>query len=198
MDEVSKYRLTGAVIWLLLLLILVPGWYSHPVNFQPLGHQVESTTAERPLVEHVYELPLQSQQKPVEIHRQPLTNQQAIKTRALSATLSEPNKETYIAPRQKAPKIMPDKSVKSVNTVNDDKSNQKQWIVRITAYKDIKKANQLLGRLETNYEVWIKEFKKSEIYSVRTGPYITKAKAEQDKRKLDKMLRTNAEVVQLN
>jgi cell division septation protein DedD len=73
-----------------------------------------------------------------------------------------------------------------------------QWLVRITAYKDITAANDLLGRLESNYPVWIKEFKKSGTYSVRTGPYLSKAKAEQDKRKLDKMLRTNAEVVQLN
>ncbi len=31
----SQYRLIGAVVWLVLLVIVVPIWYSNPVNFQP-------------------------------------------------------------------------------------------------------------------------------------------------------------------
>ncbi len=33
--QVSKYRLTGAFVWLGLLVIIVPIWYSNPVNFDP-------------------------------------------------------------------------------------------------------------------------------------------------------------------
>ena len=39
--------------------------------------------------------------------------------------------------------------------------------------------------------------KKTKMYSVRTGPYLSQAKADKDKEKLDKMLHTNGEVVQL-
>ncbi len=198
MDEVSKYRLTGAVIWLLLLVVVVPGWYSHPVNFQPLGHQVELIKGERPLVEHVYELPVQTRQKQVEVQSTPVTNQQAVITPALNSSPSATDKSVDVAPRQIANQVTSEKKTESVSAVKMDKHTPPQWIVKVTAYKDIKKANHLLGRLESNYEVSIKEFKKTATYSVRTGPYFSKAKAEQDKQKLDKMLRTNAEVVQLN
>ncbi len=186
MDNLSKYRLTGAFLWLLLLVILVPSWYSNPVNFHPEGHQSISTKGEHPLVEHIYELPVQAVQKQAEVKSRPLVNSQAT------------DKDAVVKPIQVSQnRITDNKSV-----ANDSKKIEQpislQWLVRITAYKDIKSANDLLGRLESNYAVWIKEFKKSGTYSVRTGPYLSKAKAEQDKRKLDKMLRTNAEVVQLN
>lgn len=198
MDEVSKYRLTGAAIWLLLLVVVVPGWYSHPVNFQPLGHQVDLIKGERPLVEHVYELPVQTQQKQAEVQTAPVANQQAVKTPALNSSPSAVDKAADVTSRQKVDKVASEKKSESVKPVNIDKPTPPQWIVKVTAYKDIRKANHLLGRLESSYEVWIKEFSRSGTYSVRTGPYFSKAKAEQDKQKLDKMLRTNAEVVQLN
>lgn len=34
MDEITKYRITGAIIWLALLIIIVPSWYSFPVDYQ--------------------------------------------------------------------------------------------------------------------------------------------------------------------
>ena len=198
MDEVSKYRLTGAFLWLLLLVILVPSWYGSPVNFQPAGHQEINTKGERPLVEHIYELPVQTVQNQAEVKSNPVANNQ------LSGR-SDPLIESHTSVQSSVVKSMPvsaDIMVEKKSVTNDSKkmsqSTSLQWIVRITAYKDIKKANHLLGRLESNYEVSIKEFKASGTYSVRAGPYLSKAKAEQDKQKLDKMLRTNAEVVQLN
>lgn len=186
MDNLSKYRLTGAFLWLLLLVILVPSWYSNPVNFHPEGHQSISTKGEHPLVEHIYELPVQTVQKQAEVQSSPLVNDQAT------------DKEMVV----KSIEVPQDRVSDNKSVANDPKQIEQaisvQWLVRITAYKDITAANDLLGRLESNYPVWIKEFKKSGTYSVRTGPYLSRAKAEQDKRKLDKMLRTNAEVVQLN
>lgn len=198
MDDVSKYRLTGAIIWLFLLVVVVPDWYSHPVNFQPLGHQVEIIKGERPLVEHVYELPVQTQQIQSEIKSTPTTNQKVVGTLVSNSSPSAIDKSVDIVSRQIADQVTSEKKSESVSAVNMDKPIPPQWIVKVTAYKDIKKANHLLGRLESNYEVSIKEFHKTGTYSVRTGPYVSKAKAEQDKQKLDKMLRTNAEVVQLN
>ncbi|MGM0541003.1 MAG: SPOR domain-containing protein [Pseudomonadota bacterium] len=172
MDDLSKYRLTGAFLWLLLLVILVPSWYGNPVNFQPVGYQEINAKGERPLVEHIYELPVQAVQKQAEIQSNPLVNNQTKDQDAAVQSVQASQKR--------------------------EQSTSLQWIVRIAAYKEIQKADHLLERLVSNYKVSIKEFKKSGTYSVRAGPYLSKAKAEQDKRKLDKMLRTNAEVVQLN
>lgn len=225
MDEISKYRLTGAFIWLLLLVVLVPSWYNSPVNFKPAGHQKDEAKGEHPLVEHIYELPVKTAQKQAALQSNPLTNNQLLETaESINDSNDEPKvptasqvtgasdaserqevslktvQEPVVEITQTANNVAPSKA-KSVGDSAQKRTPAaitEQWIVRITAYKDIKQANHLLGRLESNYDVSIKEFKNSGTYSVRTGPYISKAKAEQDKRKLDKMLRTNAEVVPLH
>lgn len=50
MDEVSKYRLTGAIIWLLLLVIFVPIWFGEPVGFKPEVSAPAQKVVERPLI----------------------------------------------------------------------------------------------------------------------------------------------------
>ncbi len=40
MDEVSKHRLTGALIWLTLLVVLVPVWFGEPVHFDPENYSL--------------------------------------------------------------------------------------------------------------------------------------------------------------
>jgi len=42
MDELTKNRLTGAMVWLGLLIWLVPQWYSNPVNYSSLAGGVKS------------------------------------------------------------------------------------------------------------------------------------------------------------
>ncbi|VAW47115.1 hypothetical protein MNBD_GAMMA04-1524 [hydrothermal vent metagenome] len=162
MDEVSKFRLTGAIIWLVLLVVLSPIWFGEPVHFKPDHYVLPDKSAERPLLKRVGE-PLEGASHPV-----------------------------VGLPEQK----IATKNVRQ-EEVKVDKSPKKQWIVRIIAYKNMKDANGLLGRLEMDYEVMIKSFENSGMHSVRVGPYFSKAKAEQARQKLDKMLHTQAEVVQL-
>ncbi len=145
MDEVSKYRLTGAIIWLLLLVIFVPIWFGEPVDFKPEESAPAQKVVERPLI------------KP----------------------------ETTAALKQS------DAQVESKKMVN-------RWIVRVAAYKEIKTANDMLGRLDGQYDVAIKTFEKTGMHSVRVGPYFSRAKAEQTKQEIDKRLYTQSEVVQLN
>jgi cell division septation protein DedD len=161
MDEVSKYRLTGTVIWLMLLVFLVPIWFGEPVHFKPEGYIPAEKSAERPLVKPAL-ASLDDKLHPVVALKQ-------------AVSVSE------------VKKVAPD-------TV---KTPKKQWLVRIIAYKNIQDANELLGRLEMDYDVMIKTFESSGMHSVRVGPYASKAKAEQAKQKLDKMLHTQAEIVQL-
>jgi len=67
----------------------------------------------------------------------------------------------------------------------------------VYASKEIKEANRVLGLLDNQYEVWIKEFPKSNTFSVRTGPYRSRGQAEKDKNKIDKAIRTQSRIVQV-
>lgn len=44
MDELTKYRITGAVIWLALLILLVPSWYANPVDYEKAQPWLYSTS----------------------------------------------------------------------------------------------------------------------------------------------------------
>ena len=191
MDLISKYRLIGASIWLGLLVLIVPQWYSSPVHFVPEGAVQVAEKNSLPIVEHAYRLPDNSEK--------PLTNGQQ------SHLQSESSAERHEKISTEQMKIKPvvenkPKIQKLINKSDEIASNDKfkgQWIVRLLAFKDIKEANDLLGRLDGDYDVYIKFFEKTQMYSVRTGPYLSKAKADKDKVKLDKILHTNGEVVQL-
>jgi len=161
MDEVSKYRLTGAIIWLVLLVVFVPIWFGEPVHFKPDHYVSSDQSAERPLVK--------------------LEHDQSGVVLSPVVTPSEQKKITKSVSQEK---------------VRVNEGSKKQWIVRVIAYQNIKDANELLGRLEVDYEVMIKTFEKSGWHSVRVGPYFLKSEAEQAKQKLDKMLHIQAEVVQ--
>lgn len=195
MDLVSKYRLVGATIWLVLLVIIVPQWYSKPVNFVPEGFQQAEAKSTLPIVEHAYRLP--------KIDDQPLTNGQSQNKRehqhpALLATDNSKREAGEVAQAIVAEnhKKLHEK-LRQLDKVSDNSNFTGQWIVRLIAFADIKDANNLLGQLDSEYDVYIKYFETSKVYSVRVGPYISKAKAEKDKRKLDRMLHTKSEVVQL-
>ncbi len=160
MDEVSKHRLTGALIWLTLLVVLVPVWFGEPVHFDPESYSLsQPVVEERPLVGMAYRSSEKVSGEEVAIN-----------------------------------KVM----AKKTSGESREQSAQKpQWIVRIIAYKEMKSANDLLGRLESDFDVSIKTFEATGMHSVRAGPYLSKAKAEQDKQKLDKMLHIQSEIVRL-
>ncbi len=50
-QKLLKYRLTGATVWLLLLIIIVPIWYANPINFNANNSTTSSllTTETTPL-----------------------------------------------------------------------------------------------------------------------------------------------------
>jgi len=207
MDVVSKHRLVGAAIWLGFLVIIVPIWYSQPVNFVPDGEVKIEAKSTLPLVDHAYRLPVP--------HEKPLTNGQSeqkvkqstvvndtdavqdkkVIEQAVKQTIQQPEKEPVITSVK--PVAIDKQSTSVTDVVSTSDKYQGQWVVRFPAYHNVREANELLGRLEVSYDVYIKFFEKSKMYSVRIGPYLSKAKAEKDKQKLDKMLRNNGEVVQL-
>lgn len=183
MDEISKYRLTGAVIWLSLLIIIVPGWYSNPVNFQPQGQPVDRVEEKPAIVKQPYVLPSQkndSADKPAPPAGAELTK----------VTKSEPGQAQETSEPLKTKPVGP-------VVAPESKVRKGDWLVRVSAYREIRKANDDLAKLEGDYPVWIKEFSKSGVFSVRTGPYKRKSQAEADKRKIDQALHTQAKLVQV-
>lgn len=188
MDEISKFRLTGAVIWLALLVIIVPGWYSNPVNFQPEGEQSIEQNFDQPLVQQAYVLPTADDQIDPVAEKNTLT--QADKN------VSNPSDQNQVKPVVSS---VPEKSAKSTAPapVKQNEKNSGQWLLKVAAFKDIRQANRVLGELDRNYKVWIKEFPKSGTFSVRTGPYDNLADAERDKQKIDKALHTQSQIVRL-
>ncbi|MEA1990262.1 MAG: SPOR domain-containing protein [Pseudomonadota bacterium] len=192
MDLVSKYRIVGAAIWLGLLVIIVPNWYSEPVNFVPEGIQKTEAKSTLPIVDHAYRLP--------QSNEQPQTNGQVQyqKEQSLKELNKPESANSKIDSSQKtAEEIQLHRQIETADKVSENTKYKGQWIVRLQAFQDIKAANNLLGRLDSSYDVYIKYFERTKMYSVRTGPYLSKAKAEKDKVKLDKMLHTKSEVVQL-
>lgn len=196
MDVVSKNRLIGAIIWLGLLVLVVPQWYSEPVNFVPDGRVTVEPKNTMPIVDHAYRIPNSTDK--------PLTNGQQSNVDSQNV-ISNPSLETI----KTTESMLADKKdfadnhaniqklINKSDEIDSNKQYQGQWIVRLLAFSDIREANELLGRLDVEYDVYIKYYEKTKMYSVRTGPYISKVKADKDKLKLDKMLHTNGEVVQL-
>lgn len=187
MDLQSKHRIIGAAIWLTLLVIIVPSWYSNPVNFSPDGKVVEDNKGSLPIVTHAYRLP---NGKVAPVSDQQLQAQQS----------SDDEDEPAPSSSDKAAAIQ--NSAELIKAEFEDKygNSEKyagQWIVRLQAFNNTEQANHLASRLKPDYPVYIKYFAKTKVYSVRTGPYISEMKAQKDKQKLDKMLRIDAEVRQL-
>ena len=194
MDLVSKYRLIGASVWLFLLVLIVPQWYSHPVNFVPDGKVKVEPKSTLPIIEHAYRLP--------DSNDEPLTDGQTSHKEQLNNKSFQDNKapvseESVLNSKSESDFQNMQEIIKKANNIASSEKYKGQWIVRLLAFEDIKAANDLLGRLEPNFKVYIKYYEKTKMYSVRTGPYLSQAKADKDKEKLDKMLHTNGEVVQL-
>ena len=196
MDLVSKYRIVGAAIWLGLLVIIVPNWYSEPVNFVPEGIQKTEVKSTLPIVDHAYRLP-QSNEQPQTNGQVEYQKEQSLKELNKVKHSPDDSNSDSNSNQKTTEEIQLHKQIEAKDKVSENNKYKGQWIVRLQAFKDIKAANNLLGRLDSSYDVYIKYFEKTKMYSVRTGPYLSKAKAEKDKVKLDKMLHTKSEVVQL-
>jgi len=194
MDLVSKYRLIGATVWLFLLVLIVPQWYSHPVNFLPDGKAKVETKSTLPIIDHAYRLP--------DSNDQPLTDGQTSQKELLNKKTYQGNKSAILkmpVVSNKVDNYSHDlkEIIKKSNAIALNEKYKGQWIIRLLAFDDIQSAKNLLSRLDTKFNVYIKYYKKTKMFSVRTGPYLSKAKADKDKAKLDKILHTNGEVVQL-
>lgn len=207
MDELTKFRITGAVIWLALLILLVPSWYANPVDYEKSQPWLSTNSEVGGAVSDDL-LHRKQTHKPEQTSQPKLTPEKAVTSAGSPQQADkkpEPIKElaeqSTITPAELGltDTTAPDESsqIKEPATGSEDKSPA--WLVRVASYNSIQSANRTLGLLEMRYEVTIGDFstKSQKIYSVRVGPFFSLQEAEEAKQTLDKELVTDSVIVQI-
>lgn len=172
-----KYRLTGAIVWLALLVIIVPIWYNNPVNFQPEAEGDVTENKSEAVVDKAY------------------TFKPSTASKKQEETVKQATTETHSESKISAN----DHYEKQVNSDAESTASKitGEWIIRVAAFKKKEDAQALKQRLKYDYDVFIKYFPKSEYYSVRLGPYFDRIEAIKDQKRLESVLRTKSELVKI-
>lgn len=203
-----KFRMTGALIWLVALIIIVPIWYGHPVNFSPDSEQTvaeskqESVVVEKPFV--LPTTPNQPQLSTTAKKAETSSVQPLNQAPELSATAAKSSSLTRMKPAKKASSAIQDNNVHTADTSTLPKIEKKslasassKWIIRLAAYRSKEKANLLYEHLKYDYDVFVKFFPKSQYYSVRIGPYTDKKLAIKDQTELNRVLRVRSQLTKI-
>lgn len=197
MDKLTKYRLTGAAIWLGLLIIFVPSWYSNPVDdvMLQLGmSKIEAIEDDLVLDQEILES-LQDQSKTTkqQIKLPQSSKEDVLKDAAkkpldpASSTLFETSGE------QKTPLLLPEKldkpeiaQVEPEEVKKPVKLDVPSWYVQVATLSSMARANATLNELEAKYQVTIRDFSSptAKLYAVRIGPFFSKQEAEKSQASL--------------
>lgn len=181
-QTVLKYRLTGAIFWLGLLVIIVPIWYSNPVNFDP-AKQEETPVKKSVLIEKPFVLPQGQGHQATDKTELDSSSGQSVAPDVQEANEQKQTDKEYLHTKN---------DVINKKTVNVESY---KWIIRLVAYRKKDLAEALQQRLKYDYEAFIKHFPENNYYSVRVGPYASKAEAVKDQQRLDRILRVQSELV---
>lgn len=178
-----KYRITGAVFWLGLLVVIVPTWYNDPVNFNP-EQPSSSSENQSVLMDKPFTLP----QKTVKPDSSSVTA-----TKAKPVQPAEEKPVTTVLkkdaePAQSKPESRPKAEVKK-EVAQAEPSN---WVIQLVAYKTQTMAEGLKERLKYDYDAFVKFFPNNGYYSVRVGPYQDQALALKDQARLNQLLRIDS------
>ncbi|WP_044407449.1 SPOR domain-containing protein [Thiomicrospira microaerophila] len=169
MDELTKYRMTGAIVWLGLLVIIVPSWYGSPVDYVQKQNlfTIESVA--------------QSANLPDAFLPAKLT--------ADTSSVPAPDKSmptvSSVTPHIEAP-------AKSVEPLG-------QWWVRLASYSNTQSASRLVDQLANRYQATIGDFSTQDrrIYSVRIGPFNHLNEALEAKKALDAEFNIDSVIVKV-
>ncbi len=177
MDERTRHQLTGALFWFGLLIVLVGHWYNHPVNFQP-GGEASDKTAAKPIVD-----------KPLVVELPAAPPVRTLKPAQTDAPDRPPPRPASPAADRAAKKSQP-------------AGQAPRWIVKVAAYFTARQANELVAALnEAGYDATYRKFRNRKgqtVYSVRVGPYASRAAAERAKRIIDRRWRANSLIEKAN
>ncbi|WFE68063.1 SPOR domain-containing protein [Thiomicrospira sp. R3] len=172
MDELTKHRVTGAIIWLSLLIILVPSWYASPVDFSEMKDifSLQGLTAD----------------------------EKTMQTQGLAGHAAEHQRASkQQSAHKESDKVGTEPSLVSngFNQVNPTG----QWLVRVASYGNIQSAHRVFNQLEGRYQVTIGDFSNQErrLYSLRVGPFDSLSAAELAKKELDAEFSVDALIVKV-
>lgn len=172
MDEVTKYRLTGAAFWLGLLIIFVPSWYSNPVEevMEKLGMSKievveDDLVLDQEALESLQKQPIKSQAK--------LQNQQT--SQATTPTYGQKTPVALPPKLEVAPEV-----VETPPQVGVVKLDEPRWYIQVATLSSQERANAILVELEGNYQVTIRDFSAqgAKRYAVRIGPFSSELAAK--------------------
>lgn len=192
MDEQLKYQITGAVIWFVLTAWFVGDWYAHPVNFSPEGTLIQQAVQPKPIVHHPLKIEMPVKQLPAKqtaVRAQPIPGSQP---EVPTEPVHEIQKDEKSAPLTKPAQSKQQKT---------EQAGQQGYLVKVAAYFTEAQANKLAATLnELGYDARYKTFKTFKnakgqtVYSVRVGPFTSKARAQAVKKKLDRRFYTDCKI----
>lgn len=177
MDELTKNRLTGAIVWLGLLIWLVPQWYSNPVNYPSLAGGVKSAVDNLDDLGVNMALPRAQDSKEVDT-----TDNVIVSDRQINRDDSSEVKEVV---------TQANSASSSLTLLEVKEITEPGFYVRLISYQNPDSAVDLEKRLVAQYNVSIGSFTTSAgtFYTVRVGPYPSLEEASLAKTVLDRELR---------
>jgi len=166
-DETRKHQMTGAFVWFLILMWVLPKWYENPVSMEQLKIERSVTTVVGPAP------------SPMFIPAPEMSENSSAKASALEAYQREQEEKERLAHNGEL--------VQQASPESDVKAGE-QWIVRLVSYPEREKAQAFVKKAQARgFDLVIKGFQNDTVFSVRTVPFFSLAKAQAAKRELDKL-----------
>jgi cell division septation protein DedD len=168
MDELTKYRITGALVWLGLLIFIVPNWYSDPVDYVKSQQvfKIETFTQSEGLDKTVKSSLSEPVVVPIEDKAPAVTHPVSLPPLNLEKHQTEPIGQWLV-------RLVSYSNIQSANRMVD----------------------QLAGRYQATIGDFSTQDRR--IYSVRVGPFDSLAQAQQAKNTLDAEFNIDAVVVRV-
>lgn len=168
MDELTKYRITGALVWLGLLIFIVPSWYNDPVDYVKSQQvfKIESFTQSERLGQSANTRLLEPVEAPIKDKTPDVTHPVSLPPLNLEKQSSEPIGQWLV-------RLVSYSNIQSANRMVD----------------------QLAGRYQATIGDFSTQDRR--IYSVRVGPFDSLAQAQQAKKTLDDEFNIDAVVVRV-
>ncbi|MBN2647086.1 MAG: SPOR domain-containing protein [Thiotrichales bacterium] len=196
-EDVVKYRLVGALVWVLLLLLFVPSWYANPV--QPEAQSTSQPSQPTPIAIAPYRLPetpvsTEERRAVVEGAREQFTqlqtppqntplNNTAVEVGSSSASLPSKSPTTSSSSAQAAPDQKPVSRLPA-----------QFYFVRLASFFELNKAKAFIEEAKKQgFDLEMKTFdvkkngQTTKVYQVRTQKFNSFDKALKAKRNLDKI-----------
>ena len=171
LDEPLKHRLTGAVIWLSLLVFVVPTLLGEPVEF------IQQISEKGMAIRQIDPLEIESLEAK-DLGQQTTSNQ-----------VVETSRPSQAIAREAASPPSTDKI-----QINQLEANPNRFVVQVVSYKSEDNADRLIKRLNGRYALR-KKFFEPNIYAVRSVGFHTKEEAIKLKQEIDKELKVNSVII---